>query len=221
MVTRRHRGWVITRSVYYPGDYKARKGDEVREWPAKWGIAGVKADLDALAEDEVRAEREAEQRAEARRRRDAEDAERQRLWLGRLPSTSCPKCGAAVVTAVTEQGHRIPLDAQPNPDGDWAVVACQVRGRVPVVLRTSEPFADRYEVHSSVCSARPAMAEPSGQLRLRFRKSLIQRKPRRRRPPANRQMFLTLSHHAEQLDLPCPSSASPSASPAAPESSGP
>lgn len=199
----RHRGWRITRSIYDPGDYTAKRGDESREFPHHWGLAGVRHELDALIADEEEAERTERMLAEQRRRRDLEDAERERLWLSRLPSTRCPKCGAVVVEARTEAGARIPLDASPNPSGDWTAVACDPSTRTPIVRRSaSEPNADRYEVHASVCPARPAMAEPSGQLRLRFRKNLLDRRPRARRRPAHRQMFLTLSHQAEQLEFP-------------------
>jgi hypothetical protein len=201
MAARRHLGWTITRSIYHPGDYTARRGDEVLTFPFHWGVAGVKSDLDRRAHIEQEAERERARVEAAEERRRALQLERDRLWLHDLPHTTCPKCRRKVVDALTEAGQRIPLDVEINPGGDWAAVACRVAGRVPIVRRTGEPIADRYDVHSSVCPARPAMAEPSGQLRLRFRGSLIDRQPRPAKAKPNRQMFLTLSHRAEQLSL--------------------
>ena len=200
MFRRLHRGWTITREVHHPGNYVAKRGDEVRRWRHDWGVAGVMADLDALAEDEERAERERELAEEARRRRLAEEAERERLWLSRLPSTSCRRCGARHVEALYN-GGRIPLDIDPDEAGDWVVFACQVAGRVPMVRRAEpdEQIADRYEIHHATCTGRPPMADPSGQYRLRLgRHAARHDRPKRRRKPARQ---LTLRPTPEQLEL--------------------
>lgn len=204
MASRRHRGWVITRDVHYPGDYTARRGDEVRRYPYQWGIAGIKVDLDGIIAAEEEAERHAAMLAESRRRRELDRAESERRWLSRLPSTSCRRCGAQHVEAQPDRGPRLPLDVLPSPDGDWVVYACQVSGRVPLVRRAEagEPIADRYEVHHATCPRRPPMAETTGQLRLRLNKTanLLDRPPRRRARHQARQ--LPLAVRAEQLEFP-------------------
>lgn len=37
--------------------------------------------------------------------------------------TKCRSCGAPIVFAITEKGRRMPLDANPDPAGEWTVTA--------------------------------------------------------------------------------------------------
>ena len=203
MFRRLHRGWTITREVHHPGNYVAKRGDEVLRWRFDWGVAGVMADLDRLAEAEEQAERERERAEAARLRRLAEEAERERLWLSRLPSTSCRRCGAPQVEAQVDGGRRIPLNVLPDPGGDWVAYACRIDGRVPMVRRAEpgEQNADRYEVHATTCTGRPPLADRDGQYRLRLGKYAAPHDVPKRRRRKPRQLRLP---SAVQIEFPVP-----------------
>lgn len=204
----RHRGYRIRRHVR-TGDYEVLGGPGLDRTvhfvvPSKMGLAETRRRIDVIVDAELKAERDRRLAEEARRRREAEQAERERLWLRDLPSTACRKCGTHHVEAVTEQGHRLPLDTDPDPEGHWVVVAQHIRGRTPVIRRaTTEPIADRYEIHHASCRRRIPLVDERGQLGLALGRWVqVAEKPRRkRRRPEPRQRSLSLTAHAEQLSL--------------------
>lgn len=40
-----------------------------------------------------------------------------------LDPTTCRSCGARMIFGLTDKGRRMPLDAEPVPDGPWTVDA--------------------------------------------------------------------------------------------------
>lgn len=64
----------------------------------------------------------------------------------------CKSCGASIWWAFTKNGNRIPLDAQPVPDGNL-VVSLREGSRTYVrhVADGEVPAADRYVTHFATC----------------------------------------------------------------------
>ncbi len=221
----RHRGHVITRCVF-TGDYLVHTGRgadkvEVLRHPGAWGLKQTRADIDAIVDESEKEARAERIREEVARRREAEQAERERLWLRNVPSTQCRKCGAATCDATTEAGQRMALDIDPDPHGSWIVVSQQLRSRQPVIRRaTDEPATERYEIHIATCSRRTPSADRTGQYRLRLGRWVHLSEPshRKSRRPT-RQLLLTETARYEQLELPCPSESAP-ANPVTPASGG-
>lgn len=196
----------IERCVF-TGKYLVKNADRslAFERPSDWGLAQTRADCRAIIDAGEQERREAEQRARLHRQREAERLEAERIYLRRVPHTECRKCGTPFVDAFTEGGQRLPLDTEPTTDGHWVVIAQLVHGRSPVIVRaTTEPTADRYEIHHATCRRRLPLVDSGGQLNLAIGRwvQLADQRPRRRRTkrPAKQ---LSLTAHAEQLEIIC------------------
>jgi len=68
-------------------------------------------------------------------------------------STTCRSCGAPIIWCLTRNGKRMPVDANPDPDGNIAIVA-RVGNAPPAIeilnTRRSESF-DAGEPHFATC----------------------------------------------------------------------
>ncbi len=60
--------------------------------------------------------------------------------------TTCRSCGAPVLWAVTAAGKRIPLDPEPQPDGN-VVIASEVHPRTSVECVHAEVVPARSAIH--------------------------------------------------------------------------
>lgn len=63
-----------------------------------------------------------------------------------LPKSICRGCGQTIVWAMTEAGKRMPLDIEPNPDGNMTLILAGV-----LVARKAQLDETRYMPHHATC----------------------------------------------------------------------
>lgn len=83
------------------------------------------------------------------------------MTMAMLPTaTRCPKCGARMRWVYSSRGGRIPIDAEPHPDGRGVLVLAEANGMEQWVLETRRPYraialreqgSELYRIH--ICPA--------------------------------------------------------------------
>lgn len=66
---------------------------------------------------------------------------------------TCRSCPAEIIWAVTPRGKSIPIDAEPNPDGNVELLPPKPGTRAPVaVVHGQPPLAAEHPIHMPHCA---------------------------------------------------------------------
>lgn len=67
--------------------------------------------------------------------------------------TACGSCGAEVIWAFTTSGKRMPVDAEPSPDGNVTLIPPLIPGETPTAVVSSDrdPAQVRHMSHFATC----------------------------------------------------------------------
>lgn len=76
--------------------------------------------------------------------------------------TDCRSCGAPIRWARTSTGKRMPVDAEPNPDGNVTLIPPLESADFPLAVVSSErdPSVIRYTSHFATCPNADAHRKP-------------------------------------------------------------
>lgn len=68
-------------------------------------------------------------------------------------TSTCRSCPAQVVWCITINGKRMPVDAEPGPDGNLILIDDEIFGdQPPMVVNKSNPDVEGYTSHFATCT---------------------------------------------------------------------